>query len=180
METKSSAECVDGVAYAECFRTSKKAYGIWSYLSVFMKGHINICVSCIYLSHMDMVIYVKLKAKVNHKYIYSMYYFLTVLVPMYTECVCVCICVYIYSVWSNGSYSEFHLFTWLKMILWLIPWGFTSTGATKYFVIKQINRFLHYYTDTEIQVQWRKYLFYCCVHVTHVILCIIYVNICAH
>lgn len=112
--------------------------------------------------------------------IYSMYYFLTVLVPMYTECVCVCICVYICSVWSNGSYSEFHLFTWFKMILWLIPWGFTSTGQTKYFVIKKINRFLHYYTDTEIQVQWRKYLFYCCVHVTHVISCIIYVNICAH
>ena len=51
----------------------------------------------------------------------------------------------------------------------------------KIFCNKKTSQFLHYNTDTEIQVPWRKYPFCCdCVHITHGVLYIIYANIYFH
>lgn len=66
-ETKSSADCVAEVACWECLWTGEEAYEIWSYLSLFLKCPIDNCVPCIYLSHIDVFVYTKLKAKMNHK-----------------------------------------------------------------------------------------------------------------
>lgn len=94
METKSAAECVDGVAYGECFWTNEKECGILSHLSLFIRECTDICV--LYLSHTDMFMYAKLKVKVNHEYIILISGIVfNCMVPMFTGWF-VCASVFIY------------------------------------------------------------------------------------
>lgn len=73
---------------------SVKAYVICHYLWRGM--HINICMPCIYLSHIGVFVYTKPKAKVNHKYAH-----LSVLTHYQCLCSPIHLCVHMCFIYST-------------------------------------------------------------------------------